>query len=62
MKKLSEEAFQEFKRLLAGLPTEDGRHYVDDMVIWADEHGPTLIEELTFYRNQDNQQATKKEE
>lgn len=48
---LSDAALEELRTLMQGLPTEDGKDYINDIVIWAAEHGTTLLEELDASRS-----------
>lgn len=48
---LSDSALEELRTLMRGLPTEDGKDYINDIVIWAAEHGETLLEELDASRS-----------
>lgn len=43
---ISDDALRQLRDLISDLPTEDGRHHVNDMVIWAAEHGDELLREL----------------
>jgi hypothetical protein len=48
---LSDSALEELRTLMQGLPTEDGKDYILDMIVWASRNGTTLLEELDANRS-----------
>lgn len=40
---LTKESVEEFKRLVSGVSTEDGRDYFEELAIWTREHGDEVI-------------------
>lgn len=50
---LSDAALEELRTLMRGLPTEDGKDYILDTIVWASRNGTTLLAELDASRSSD---------